>query len=66
VAKRVKESIDPARLRPDQVAAMLSRVGEREVTVSDIDADVSAGAPANEDGSMSLVHYGAWLTREVE
>lgn len=66
MAKRAKESIDPARLRPDQVAAMLSRVGEREISAADVEADIVAGAPANEDGSISLVYYGAWLAREVE
>lgn len=66
MAKRTGDSIDPARLRPDQLAGMLSRVGEREISAEDVEADIKAGAPANEDGTISLVYYGAWLTREAE
>jgi hypothetical protein len=28
-------------------------------------ADLAAGAPANPDGTLQLVHYGAWLIREM-
>jgi hypothetical protein len=30
-----------------------------------IDADVANGAPTNADGTINLVHYGAWLVREI-
>ena len=47
------------------VAALLSRVGGKPVTAEMIRADIDAGAPANPDGTMNLVHYAAWLVREV-
>ena len=28
-------------------------------------ADVDAGAPANADGTLNLVHYAAWLVKEI-
>jgi hypothetical protein len=30
-----------------------------------IQADLSAGAPANADGTFNLLHYAAWLVREM-
>jgi hypothetical protein len=30
-----------------------------------LQADLDAGAPANADGSINLVHYAAWLVREM-
>ena len=38
--------IDPARLTPAQLAAMLSRSGEQQYTEADIEADIKAGAMA--------------------
>jgi hypothetical protein len=35
------------------------------VTVDIIKADLAAGAPANADGTINLVHYAAWLVREM-
>ena len=43
--------IDPARLTPAQLAAMLSRSGEQQYTEADIEADIKAGAPTNDDGT---------------
>jgi hypothetical protein len=33
----------------------------------DIDdrADIDAGAPTNADGTINLVHYAAWLVKEM-
>ena len=47
------------------LAALLSRVGGKPVTAEMIRADIDAGAPANPDGTINLVHYTAWLAREV-
>lgn len=30
-----------------------------------IQADIDAGAPTNTDGSINLVHYAAWLVKEM-
>jgi len=47
------------------VATLLSRSGGKAVTVETLQADIAAGAPANPDGTMNLIHYAAWLAREV-
>jgi hypothetical protein len=46
-------------------ARLLTRAGGQAVTVDMIEADLAAGAPANTDGTINLVHYAAWLVREM-
>jgi len=57
--------LNPAALSIGDAARVLSRVGAAPVTVDMLEADVAAGAPANADGTINLVHYGAWLVREM-
>ena len=47
------------------VAKVLSRSGGRPVTEAMLRADVEAGAPANADGTVNLIHYAAWLVKEL-
>jgi len=48
-----------------QAAKVLSAAGGRRITEAMLRADIDAGAPANADGTINLVHYTAWLVREV-
>lgn len=64
MAKRAKRPIDASSMTPSQLAEVLSRVGTVAVSASDIEVDLDAGAPRNEDGSVNVVHYAAWLVRE--
>jgi len=48
-----------------QAAKVLSAAGSRRITEAMLRADIDAGAPANADGTINLVHYTAWLVREV-
>jgi hypothetical protein len=57
--------LNPARLPVPHAAKMLTRAGGALVTEAMIEADLAAGAPANADGSINLVHYAAWLVREM-
>ncbi len=52
-------------LSPAEVAGMISKGGGVRMTAADLKADVDAGAPVNEDGTISLITYAAWLVREV-
>lgn len=49
---------------PD-AARLLSAVGGQPVSEATIRADVEAGAPTNADVTLNLVHYAAWLVREM-
>lgn len=53
------------RLSVDQVAALLLRAGARHMTPERLRADIAAGAPANPDGSVNLLAYGAWMLQEL-
>ena len=48
-----------------QVAKVLSAAGNRRITEDMLRADIDAGAPVSADGTINLVHYAAWLVREV-
>lgn len=47
----------------EQAAALLRRSGCQRVTPESLRADLAAGAPANADGTLNLIAYGAWLVR---
>ena len=60
-----KHPLSPTSLTVADAARLLARVGGQAVTVEMLQADLSAGAPANADGTINLVHYAAWLVREM-
>ena len=57
--------IDPTRLSIEQAAKLLSAAYRERIDVAALRADIEAGAPTNEDGTLNLVHYTAWLTKEM-
>ena len=59
----VKKS--PASLDVDDVVRLLRASGSRHASADRVRSDIDAGAPTNVDGTMNLVHYGAWLARQV-
>jgi hypothetical protein len=59
-------SLNPNALTPADAARLLSKAGGQPVRVETIQADLAAGAPANADGTINLVHYAAWQVREAE
>ena len=61
-----KNALNPASLPVADAARLLTMAGSQPVTVQFLEADVAAGAPTNADGTINLVHYAAWLVREME
>ena len=57
--------LNPAALPVPDAARVLTRLGGKPVTEAMIRADIDAGAPVNADGSVNLVHYAAWLVKEM-
>ena len=55
---------DPTALSPDQLAELLTLAARKKISPAAIRADVKAGAPTNGDGTLHLVHYGAWLVSQ--
>ena len=56
--------LNPNALTLVDAAKLLSKVGGCAFRLEMLQADVAAGAPVNPDGTLNLVHYAAWLTRE--
>lgn len=56
-----KPTLDPTALLVEDLARLLTAAGGEPVTEELIRKDLEAGAPANADGTMNLVHYAAWL-----
>jgi len=59
------QGLNPAALSVADAARLLSKAGGGAVTEEMLEADLGAGAPANPDGTINLVHYAAWLIREM-
>jgi hypothetical protein len=57
--------LNPAALAVADAARVLTRLGGSEVTEAMLRADIDAGAPTNGDGTLNLVHYAAWLVKEM-
>jgi len=62
---REAAGLNPNALALADAARLLARVGGQAVTVEMLQADVAAGAPTNADGTINLVHYAAWLSKEM-
>ena len=57
--------LNPQALRLADLARVLSASGPRPVTVEMLQADLDDGAPVNPNGTMNLVHYAAWVVKEI-
>ncbi len=57
--------LNPAALPLADAARLLSAAGGQRITVDTLEADQVVGAPVNADGTLNLVHYAAWLVREM-
>ena len=60
-----KPTLNPTALSVVDAARLLSAAGGQRVTAETIQADIDAGAPTNDDGTINLVHYAAWLVKEM-
>jgi hypothetical protein len=60
------QAVNPASLSIEDMSRLLGGAGGRKITPEQVQADIDAGAPVGADGRMNLVHYAAWLVREVQ
>lgn len=52
-------------LTKEQLIELLTKVGSSTISAESLEADIAQGAPVNEDGTINLIHYAAWLIRET-
>ncbi|MGQ9636011.1 MAG: hypothetical protein ACUVS7_14850 [Bryobacteraceae bacterium] len=62
---RQASPLNPQALRLEDLARLLSAAGPKPVTIEMLQADIDHGAPTNAGGTMNLVHYVAWLVKEM-
>lgn len=57
--------LNPLALTLDEASRVLSASGPRPVTPEHLRTDIDDGAPTNADGTINLIHYSAWLIKEM-
>ena len=65
MADDAPKTMNPAALPIADAVRLLTKVGGRLVSEERLRADIEAGAPTNTDGTLNLVHYSAWLVKEM-
>lgn len=58
-------TLSPMAMSLEDVVSLLTKVGGHPVTLTMLAEDIDAGAPTNSDGTLHLVHYAAWIVREL-
>ena len=58
--------MNPHALSVEELARLLANAGKKAVTPEQIRSDLEDGAPVGSDGRIDLLHYAAWLAREVQ
>ena len=57
--------MNPAALAVADAARLLAKASSEPVTEAMIRGDIDDGAPTNQDGTVNLVHYAAWLAMKT-
>lgn len=58
-------AVNPAALTVEQAARLLTAAGAKSATADTIRRHIGLGAPTGPDGRINLMHYLAWLIREM-
>lgn len=59
----MENSLKLTALQPEMLVNILRRAGSRLISAETLAADFEAGAPKNEDGTVNLIEYAAWLVK---
>ena len=57
--------LNPNALTVADAARLLAKASGERITEAMIQADLAAGIPTSPDGTINLVHYAAWLVKEM-
>ena len=64
-AESGNSALNPQALALSDAARVFSAAAGATIDIAMLEADIVAGAPVNPDGTLNLVHYAAWLLREM-
>ena len=59
----MENSLKLTALQPEMLVNILKQAGSRQISAERLAADFAAGAPKNEDGTVNLVEFAAWLVK---
>ena len=54
---------DANALPKNALVRALANAGSRTISLESLEADIAAGAPVNENGTISLFDYAAWILK---
>ncbi len=54
---------NPTALSKDTLVRALKMAGSRTISQEQLEADILADAPVNEDGTMNIIAYAAWILK---
>ena len=59
----MENSLKLTALQPEMLVNILKQAGSRQISAEKLAADFAAGAPKNEDGTVNLIEFAAWLVK---
>ena len=60
-----REELDPNSMTAKQAALLFSKLARRRIPAEQVQADIDAGAPTDENGRLNVLTYAAWLLKEM-
>ena len=60
-----RQELRPTAVAVEDAAALLTALARHPITVDMLRRDIAAGAPLGAGGTLNLVHYAAWLVKEL-
>jgi len=60
-----QEKMDPTRLTIEELARVLTASGQMEITPARVQKEVDEGFQLNDDGTINIIHYTAWLLKTL-
>ena len=52
-------------MQKETLVEVLRRSGSRTISLERLEADIAAGVPVNDDGTMNVIAYTAWILKEM-
>ena len=59
----MENSLKLTALPPEMLVNILKQAGSRLISAERLAADFAAGAPKNEDGTINLIEFAAWIVK---
>jgi hypothetical protein len=60
-----RQRLNPMAIPVRDAAKLLSKAGGQAIDEETLLLDIEDGAPTNADSTLNLVHYAAWLVKEM-